>query len=135
LRAVRGVSALTVLLLPLAACGRDEPPPPARAERPFAVGRVEPGAECSSPATDSTRAVCVALKAATQVGRPEPRVVEVVRQGDVYCVRTSPAAATPAPGGGTTVRVDREGRIRTLLQTDSSRSCADLPPLRGDSTG
>jgi hypothetical protein len=56
----------------------------------------------------------------------------VARQGDLTCVRTAPV--DPAAGGGTMVRVDREGRIRGLVLTDSAGSCGDLPPAGGDST-
>lgn len=94
----------------------------------FAVGATD---RCASPGTDSARAVCIALRAAKREGRVEPRVVEVLRQEDVFCVRTAPAEAAMAVDGEATVRVDTTGRVRALLLTDSAKSCADLPPLGG----
>jgi hypothetical protein len=76
--------------------------------------------------------VCVALRAARGEGGIGARVAEVARQGDLTCVRTAPV--DPAAGGGTMVRVDREGRIRGLVLTDSAPSCADLPPIGGGAT-
>jgi hypothetical protein len=96
---------------------------------PFAAGATD---DCASPATDSARAVCVALRAARGEGGIGARVAEVARQGDLTCVRTAPV--DPAADGGTTVRVDREGRIRGLVMTDSAPSCADLPPVAGGAT-
>jgi len=106
---------------------RADPMAPADpAPRPFAAGA---GDDCASPATDSARAVCVALRTARGEGGIGARVAEVARQGDLVCVRTAPV--DPAKGGGTMVRVDREGRIRGLVLTDSAGSCGDLPPIAG----
>jgi len=102
-------------------------PAPAPAPAPFVAGAAD---DCASPATDSARAVCIALRAARGEGGMGARVAEVARQGDLTCVRTAPV--DPAAGGGTTVRVDREGRIRGLVLTDSAGSCADLPPAGKD---
>lgn len=101
------------------------PPPP-----PFVAGAAD---DCASPATDSARAVCVALRAARGEGGIGARVAEVERQGDLYCVRTMPVDPQTVDGMAT-VRVDREGRIRGLVMTDSAPSCADLPPVAGGAT-
>ncbi|HEU4455711.1 MAG TPA: hypothetical protein VFR81_21790 [Longimicrobium sp.] len=99
-----------------------DPPPP------FVAGATD---DCASPATDSARAVCVAVRAARGEGGIGARVAEVVRQGDLVCVRTVPV--DPTANRGTMVRVDREGRVRGLVLTDSAGSCGDLPPAGGDS--
>jgi hypothetical protein len=122
---------LPLLLVLAAACAKSdmvEDEEPVAAPDRFAVGATD---KCASPGTDSARAVCVALRAARREGGVEPRVVEVLRQADVYCVRTEPADAATTVNGGTTVRVDTTGRVRALLLTDSAKSCADLPPLGG----
>ncbi len=124
------------ILLPpliLAACARsDAPAGEAAADSappPFVAGARD---DCASPATDSARAVCIALRAARGEGGIGARVAEVARQGDLTCVRTAPV--DPAKRGGTMVRVDREGKIRGLVLTDSAGSCGDLPPAPGHST-
>ncbi len=138
-----------ILLLPfvLAACARGDAPAEgaaptdgaAPAEEAASVDSAPPpftaGArdDCASPATDSARAVCVALRAARGEGGIGARVAEVERQGDLYCVRTMPVDPRTVDGMAT-VRVDREGRIRGLVMTDSAPSCADLPPVAGGAT-
>ncbi len=112
-----------------AAIPADSVSPADSAPPPFVAGAAD---DCASPATDSARAVCVALRAARGAGGIGARVAEVARQGDLTCVRTVPV--DPAAAGGTMVRVDREGRIRGLVLTDSAGSCRDLPPVAGQST-
>jgi hypothetical protein len=127
-----------ILLLPfaLAACARGDASAGGAAEADSAVAAPPPpfaaGArdDCASPATDSARAVCIALRAARGERGIGSRVAEVVRQGHLYCVRTVPVDPQVIDGG-VTVRVDREGRIRALMLTDSARSCGDLPPAEG----
>jgi hypothetical protein len=111
-----GLLALPVLA---ASCGPDQPRAPAHAER---------AADCSGAASDSARAVCVALDSLARGERLPSRVHAVMRTAQGFCVQTLPADPSMVDGTGV-IHLDQDGRIRSLAVVDSG-GCG--PPAPGE---
>jgi hypothetical protein len=88
---------------------------------------VERAAECSSAASDSVRAVCVALDSLARGERLPSRVRTVTRTAQGFCVQTLPADPGMVDGTGV-IHLDQHGRIRSRAVVDSD-GCG--PPVPG----
>jgi hypothetical protein len=102
-----------------ASCSPDQPPPPARAQGVR-------DAACAGAATDSARAVCVALDGLARGERLPSRVHRVTREGQGFCVETLPADPATVDGTGI-VHLDEDGRLRSLAVVDSGGCGTDVP--------
>lgn len=101
----------TILVAAAASC---DPQPP----RDEPAGQDLAAADCAGAATDSARAVCVALDGMARGQRLPSRVHAVRREGRGFCVETLPASPATVDGMGV-VRVDPAGLIRSLAVVDS----------------
>ena len=125
---MRIVAHLPLLLVFAAACaksdvaeGEEAAAAPDSAAR-FAVGATE---DCASQGTDSARAVCIALRAASRQGQAA-KVLEMRREEGGYCIVTIPADPRTLDGMAV-VRVGADGRIRGMALSDSV-GCEDAQP-------
>lgn len=120
---------LPLAVVLVAACAKadraeDEAAPDTTAR--FAVGVMD---RCASPATDSARAVCIALRAASRDGLGA-KVLEMRREEGGFCIVTVPDDPRVTDGRAA-VRVGADGRVRGMAMSDSV-GCEDARPSRAN---
>ena len=104
------VSPAATLIFLLAACEVSEQvPPPAGSA----------AAGCASEATDSARAICIALDTLARGERLPARLWRFTMEGDTFRIITVPADPAVIDGMGV-VRVSRRGKVLSVVVTDSA---------------